>query len=127
MVCQSWWDALTHTIYGTGKKQGEIAAALNRSPSELSRMCNHPDDENRRAFDIRDVERLMQFTADISLLETWAARLGYEVIPNDEGVKITEKMDEVIEVLQRAKRIVDAAGEIERRGVQQPRSEEEGQ
>lgn len=80
MICKSWHEALLHTVHSCGKRQHEIAEALGVSASELSRMCCHPDDMNRRSFDIRFVGPLLAMSQDSSLLETWGSELGYTVV-----------------------------------------------
>ena len=113
MVFRDIYEALTHTVYGTGKAQKEIAAEFGVSPSELSRMCAHPDDDNRRYFDVYRVETLLRFTGDLSLLETWAAKLGYRLVREEEA-EATGEIDDIIQVLQRARRLMVANGKNEK-------------
>lgn len=113
MICKDWHAALLHTVHGNGMKQYEIAKVLGVSPSGLSRMCCHPEDENRRSFDIQFIGPLMEATEDISLLETWADRLGYKVVA-EEAPRLIDRWEQfergVLPIFKRFLTVLDAAG-----------------
>jgi hypothetical protein len=59
-------DCLRTTVYRSRGGLDAVAAALDRSPSEVSKMLNKQDDvENRRRFPLDEFETVIQQTGDL--------------------------------------------------------------
>jgi hypothetical protein len=71
MKFKSVEELLEDVIYRNPKMSAsEIAAALDKSPSELSRMIRpNPDQEYQRRFPLSDLPRLIEATEDNRIIE----------------------------------------------------------
>jgi hypothetical protein len=59
-------DCLRTTVYRSRGGLDAVAAALDRSPSEVSKMLNKQDDvENRRRFPLDEFETAIEQTGDL--------------------------------------------------------------
>ena len=58
-----WHDLIAHVVYGSRIGLAGVAAHLDRSPSELSRMLNKNPDDPRNLPD-RDVVLIIEATGD---------------------------------------------------------------
>lgn len=59
-------DVIRTTVYRSRGGLDAVAAALDRSPSEVSKMLNKQDDEaNRRRFPVDELETVIDQTGDL--------------------------------------------------------------
>jgi hypothetical protein len=96
-------DLLEDVVYRNSKMSaGEIAAALDLSPSELTRMIRHNDyaDEYRRNFPLAKLPLLLEVTEDYRLIH-W---LNYKYLVPEEAKRRVR-----LEKLERTLPIIEAA------------------
>ncbi len=95
MEADALHEALNRTVYGNAVAQKVIAAELDLSPSELSRMVSR---ENSLRFPHERLARLMQVTRNYCYLEALAGLAGFELRPKE--VSPTELVNDLIQAIQ---------------------------
>ena len=104
MEADALHDALNRTIYSGAIAQKVIAADLDLSPSELSRMVSR---ENSLRFPHERLAKLMQITGNYCYLEVLAELSGFELRPKE--ISPTELVNDLIQAIQT---MPDKIGEV---------------
>ena len=88
-------EALNTTVYGSGVPQKVIAAELDLTASQLSRMVSIDDSLN---FPYKKIPQLMKVTNNYLILEVMADLSGHELRPKE--VSPTELVGRLVEVIE---------------------------
>lgn len=88
-------EALNRTVYGSGVQHKRIAAELDLTPSQLSRMVG-PD--NSLNFPFEKIPHLMEVTQNYIILDVMADLSGHELRPKE--ISPTELVGNLVDAIK---------------------------
>ena len=95
MYQEALHEALNRTVYGSGIAQKVIAAELDLTPSQLSRMVSSDTSLN---FPFDKIARLMKTTNNYLILEVLADLSGHELRPKE--ISPTELVNDLVSAIK---------------------------